>query len=62
MKADSARFLFSPANAVRSPSFTLNWCRTRRRRRILVCGASSGKEDNEGLGERTFDPFSPPSG
>src|SRR5712691_2586542 len=48
--ADSGKLRL--AGYCRSASTTFNLCRTRSRRKILACGASSGNEDNDGVGER----------
>jgi len=52
MKAESGRSLFSEANATRSDSPVFKWYNRRKRRRILACGASSGRDVNVGVGDR----------
>ena len=57
---DSESARLEAAKEARSFSLAFNLYRTLKRRKILACGASSDREDNEGTGDRLREDSSSP--
>ena len=60
MNADSGRVRVGALELTLSASAAFSLYRTRSRRKIFACGASSGNEDKDGAGERLRDETSSP--